>query len=87
MISAAQHLRFLGHEAARCRALATRCRFKSEDDLRFALDTLEAFTLLLPSLLEQQGLQPMDSLESAAFKEELREALTKKNSGALQRAA
>ena len=87
MISAAQHLRFLAHEAARCRTVATRCRLNPQLELWDALDTLEAFTLLLPSLLEQQGLQPMDSLESAAFKEELREALTKKNSGALQRAA
>ncbi len=77
MNSAADILRFLTHEAARCRDLATRCRFRSEDDLRYALDKLESFTLLMPALLAEQGLEPMDEVEAAAFLTAFRNDLSK----------
>ena len=58
-ITAEGAIRFLHHEALRCR---------DHDDA-------EAFCLLLPALLRILELQPMDHSEAEAFKAEFRQQL------------
>jgi hypothetical protein len=58
-------IRFLHHEAARCR---------DHDDA-------EAFCLLLPAMLRILALDPMDHSEAEAFKNEFRHELNGDNGG------
>jgi hypothetical protein len=62
-------LRFLEHEAQRCRELIPTDR-----------DAHEMFCLLLPSLRSAFQLEPMEGLEARAFRQELKEKLNQKNS-------
>jgi len=67
-MTAENSLRFLGHEAERCHALAVK---RSPD----APDAHEMLCLLLPALLKVNGLEAMDSFEALAFEKDLFTAL------------
>jgi hypothetical protein len=58
-MTAEQAIRFLDHQARRCRDR----------------DSAEALCLLLPALLKVLNLQPMDACEAIAFRLELRGTL------------
>jgi len=61
-MSAEDALRFLAHQARQCRDR----------------DTHEALCLLLPALLSQLNLEPMDGFEALDFLAELKKALQTK---------
>jgi hypothetical protein len=74
-VIAEEAIRYLAYEAECCRKLAYANRDGDKENLTYQRDKLEAFTLLLPTMMRLLCLPTMDSFEAADFAVQIRDEL------------